>query len=153
MISRKNAWAGLRPNQFTLARMASWVAMAAGVCLFVRRMGVFDAITEGEIDRRSAPRLDVVLFWALIAVLGGVGAIWRGVWDTGAGRLLLKVLYCFVIVPFSPLLLFCLDWEGLAAKWRRAWAGLPAENTLDTGNQLDAVAGRPSTWQSASQGA
>ena len=100
----------LQPYQFTLARLVSWVIMAAGVCFLIRSVVLFN--TTGELV------LTVVSAWAILALMGLVGAIWRRFWDTPPGRLLLQLMILLVVIPFSPLLLFCLDWERLIAHWK-----------------------------------
>ncbi len=100
----------LRPYQFTLARMVSWVVVAAGVCFLIRNVVLVAVIGESV--------LPAIVVWAFVAAMGLVGGLWRRFWDTMPGRLLLKLMFLLVVIPFSPILLFCLDWERLIAHWR-----------------------------------
>ena len=105
-----NSQPGLRPYQFTLARLVSWVVGAAGICFLIRNVVLVVVVGESFIP--------ALLIWAFVAAMGLVGGLWRRFWDTLPGRLLLRLMFLLVVIPFSPLLLFCLDWERLIEHWR-----------------------------------
>lgn len=119
---------GTRPYQFTLARMISWVIVAASVCFLIRNV-VLVAVA-------GIALLPAVLLWTSVAGLGLVGALWRRFWDTLPGRLLLLVMFWLVVIPFSPILLFCLDWERLLAHWRLVWSP-PRTEDLSKAGEVD----------------
>jgi len=101
--------AGLRRYQFTLARMVCWVIVAASVCFLVRNLALVVAA--------GLSLLPALLAWGMAGSLGLVGAMWRGFWDTLPARILLLIMFAIVVIPFSPMLLFCLNWERLAVRW------------------------------------
>ena len=102
--------AQLRPYQFTLARLVSWVLVAGSLCFLVRN--VIQLVVAGY------SVLPAIAVWGLFAGLGLFGAMWRNFWDTLPGRVLLQIMFLLVVIPFSPLLLFCLDWERWFGFWR-----------------------------------
>jgi hypothetical protein len=98
-----SSWFDARPFQITLAQMIAWVCVAAFVCFCIRNAVV------------ALPGL--AIFLALVTLF----RLWDRLWDWPPMRAALFALFLVVIIPFSPVLLFCLPWERLAERWRLLW--------------------------------
>jgi hypothetical protein len=61
--------------------------------------------------------LGVMLLWAFVAGAGVAGSMWGQFWDTRLGRCMLAGMLLLIAIPFSPLLLLCLDWKHLKQRY------------------------------------
>lgn len=108
----------LRPFQFSLSRLAGLVAISAVACWIIR----------------EAVWIVLIAVWLVIVVTIPVALagslhisclIWNKLWKTSAMQVVVGTLFLLVAVPFSPLLLLCIDWEGHLRRWRNSGHGQP----------------------------
>jgi hypothetical protein len=97
-----------RRFQFSLVALLLWVGVAAVVCFFIRNLWLVVALGS----------LVAAAWFVLVSV--AVLDRWDRVGNSWPMRIVVASLLLLVAIPFSPVLLLCVDWAGLFERLRRA---------------------------------